>query len=79
MYQAGQYLPDGVLGDGATRVLIATAVLRRPTVRAVAETVGINLSTTHWHLRRLRRQGLVTWEDGRTGTLRATVKVVASG
>ena len=66
--------PD--VADRGTRVLLAVVQQQRPTVRAVAAAVGLSVNTTHDHLVRLRRLGLVAWEDGKTGTLRPLVEVV---
>lgn len=65
---------------GRTRVLVAVlrlhGVYGRCTVRAVASDVGCTVATAHWHLRALRDQGLVAWDDDRQGTLRPLVRVV---
>lgn len=42
-----------------------------PSVREVATFLGVNVSTTHHRLARLRREGKVTWNEGETRTLRA--------
>jgi SOS-response transcriptional repressor LexA len=42
-----------------------------PSVRALQVEVGLaSPAAMHRHLLRMRRAGLVTWEDGRPGTLR---------
>lgn len=42
-----------------------------PSVRAMQRAVGLaSPASMHRHLLRLRRAGLVTWEDGRPETLR---------
>ena len=68
-------------GTGRTRVLLSLMRLHREygraTVRAVAADCRVNVSTVHWHLRRLRDEGLVDWEDYAQGTLRPLVEVVA--
>jgi predicted transcriptional regulator len=50
----------------------------RATFREVARTVGRSVSWTFGVLVLLRRLGLVTWEHGKTGTLRPAVRIVAS-
>ena len=57
-------------------VIAIHAQAGRMTVREVAEAVERNLSTTHAHLRWLRKHGWVTWEGGKAGTLRPLVKMV---
>lgn len=66
-------------GPSTTAVLLACVRLHRPTVRDVAKAVGRSVTTTHGHLLRLRRAGLVAWEDGQQGTLRALVEPVEFG
>jgi SOS-response transcriptional repressor LexA len=44
-----------------------------PTVRELAQVVGLASSSTVWYwLMRLRYEGLVTWEEGKTRTIRLT-------
>lgn len=69
-----------MIGDGATRVLCAVIQLAacQPTVtvRDVRDATGIKSTATVWkYLLRLRREGLVTWQPGRSGTLRPLVRV----
>ncbi len=46
-----------------------------PTVRELADAVGLaSPSAVAGHLYRLRRDGLVEWQDGRPRTLRVTEK-----
>lgn len=60
--------------ESMAAVLAAVVLLEWPTVRAVGELAGLSsTSTVHHWLRRLRDAGLVTWEPGKSGTLRATV------
>lgn len=69
-----------VYGDTATRVLLAVICQRRPTVRSVGAAVGLrSVNTVHRYLYRLRSAGLVTWEPGRKGTLRATCQLLPIG
>lgn len=64
-----------------TRAAVLTTLLRlhaaegRCTVRAVADELGISISTCHSHLTALRRAGLIAWEPKRAGTLRPLVVV----
>lgn len=64
-----------------TRVLLAVVAEHhdhgRATVRSVAARADLSIRVTHQHLVRLRRRELVAFEDGRAGTLRPTVQVVA--
>lgn len=41
-----------------------------PTVREVAGHLGINPSAVHKHLRALRRDGHIDWDDGYQRTIR---------
>jgi hypothetical protein len=49
---------------------------QRPTVRSVAAAVNRSVATTWKHLDYLWCDDLVTWEGGKTGTLRAQTRVV---
>lgn len=48
----------------------------RATVRAVAAEAGRPLNATHSALVALRDRGFVTWESGKTGTLRPLLEEV---
>ena len=67
----------------AVRVLLA--ILSHPgpyapTVRELGAATGLSSSASvHDHLRTLRRRGLVDWEDGKKGTLRALVAPAGVG
>lgn len=65
--------PRGAVPDGAARVLVA--VVRdagTTTVREVMAATGYqSTSTVHEHLKRWRREGIVTWAARAQGTLRA--------
>lgn len=71
--------PPASIGDTATRVLLAVLTQDRPTVRAVGRAIGLSPMATLHHLRKLRDAGLVDWDAGKTGTLRASVAIVAMG
>lgn len=43
-----------------------------PTVREVAERLGVSVNCARQHLIALRRRGLVTWERGLARTIRTT-------
>lgn len=61
------------IGDSATRVLLAVLADEHPTIRRVCSAAGLrSTSTVLAHLRALRRAGLVSWANGKDGTLRAT-------
>ena len=64
-----------VLGDTSARVLGAVLAGAR-SVREVQARVGHSTSTVHRHLQLLERAGLVSWEPGRHGTLRPTMRAV---
>lgn len=42
----------------------------RLTFRRIAERAGVSVATAHEACRVLRTHGLMTWEDGRIGTMR---------
>jgi DNA-binding IclR family transcriptional regulator len=69
-----------VCHHAATSTLLALLRLYerdgRATVRGVAAERGCALNSAHDQLVELRSLGLVTWEDGRAGTLRPLVAVV---
>ena len=66
--------PD--LSDTATAILLAVMTLQRPTVRTVADEVGIQISSAVYQLRRLKDLGLVDWVPGQSATLHATCQIV---
>jgi Mn-dependent DtxR family transcriptional regulator len=49
---------------------------RPPTYSQFVEELGIHIRAVWGHLRRLRKLGLVSFEDYRQGTLRATCEFV---
>jgi len=63
------------LTDIQTRVLLAVLAGHRFGGR-IAEATGINRTSVWGALRRMSEYGLVTWDEGRHGTIRATVKMV---
>lgn len=65
--------------DNPTRILLAVMSQERPTTRTIADEVQCSLSTVNRHLRRLRQEGLVGFEPGCAGTLRALVSIVPMG
>lgn len=72
--------PD--VAPAQTRVLLALLTVHgrdgHATIQAVGEQAGLSSKSTVWfHLEHLRRLGLVAWEDGKRGTLRPLVQVVA--
>ena len=72
------------IGDSATRVLLAVLDESRPTCRSVGSRAGSSSSsssssTVHAHLVTLRRLGLVRWDTGKRGTLRAGCRAVPFG
>ena len=48
----------------------------RATVRQVSELADRSVACTHKSLKLLRRHGMVTWEDNKSGTLRPEMEVV---
>lgn len=67
--------------DAELRVLLALLAWRGPgpTLDELAEVLGLaSRSTVHQHVIALRRYGLVTWEPGKRGTLRALVAPAVS-
>ncbi len=68
------------LSPSALRVLLI--VIRRHAageslhLRDLAQEAGVNLFAIQGHLARLRRRGLVSWEDRKYGTLRPRVRFV---
>ena len=49
---------------------------RIPTIRAIGEATELSNATVYAHLLRLRRSGLVNWQDRERGTLHSTVAIV---
>ena len=66
-------------GNARTRVLLHIVTSPRSTVRSAADAAGIGVSGAHRHLRILRDEGLIEWDEGRHATLRATVRPVPFG
>lgn len=65
----------GALGVTSTRVLLLVMAGHTTYADLLAET-GLARSSLQGTLSRLRAQGLVTWEDGKQGMLRACVYAV---
>lgn len=65
------------LRGNSLKILLLLATARRPwTIRELARECGIrNPHGAKCHLLRLRKLGLVTWEEGRHRTLRAKCRV----
>lgn len=59
-------------------VLARHAEGRPVTLRWLAREVGQALNNVKGHLVRLRRAGLVTWDEGYGGTLRPTCRVLTA-
>ncbi len=56
---------------------VAIAVLRGSRlVSEVATATGLCISEAHKALRGARKRGLVTWDDGKRGTIRSGLRVV---
>lgn len=70
--------PRGAVAATEAAVLFAVLHQDRPTVRSVAEAVGLSISHAHMRLCELRVKGLVTWEEGKAGTIRPNVGFVVS-
>lgn len=49
-----------------------------PTAR-IARRANLSVSTTHHHLKALKRAGLVDYDEGRHGTIRPAVRAVPFG
>lgn len=73
-------LLHSVAGENRTKVLLTLLHLweknGRATVREVASGAGLSLEPTLIHLRGLKAEGLVAWDEGSRGTLRPLVEVV---
>lgn len=52
------------------KILKAIEALDRPTVREIGEAVGIKSSSVFHHLESLRAEGKVTWEPGKSRTIK---------
>jgi DNA (cytosine-5)-methyltransferase 1 len=65
--------PRGALPATEAAVLFAVLHQDRPTVRTVAEATQLSISHAHMRLCELRVKGLVTWEEGKAGTIRPNV------
>lgn len=66
------------VSGNAVRVLLALCRVHardgRATVRKVNAEAGLSVGPTHCGLWELRTAGLVTWAQGKTGTLRPLVR-----
>lgn len=65
-----------MIGYSATRVLLAVIESPNPLYADLMTRTGLSRATVAGHLRRLRRAGLVAWENGHQGTLRPLVAPV---
>jgi len=64
------------LGPVTTKVFLAVLAERQPTVSTTVMRTGLNRSVVHYHLRKLKAEGLVRWTEGQRGTLRASYRPV---
>jgi len=69
-------LPDSTLA--ALEAILRLSAQRLPvTVQAVAEACGSKSNNAAWwHLKRLRRAGLVAWDRGARATIRPLVRFI---
>jgi predicted transcriptional regulator len=70
-------LPPGALSNAHLRALMVVMKQRMPSNVSVAKAIGRDLDETYEILVRLREEGLVSWEEGCSRSLRATVPSVA--
>lgn len=63
---------DQQVGEGRAKVLAALMHGGRLTISHLSDATGLNRSTVHTHLERLRDEGWCTWEDDQSATLRPT-------
>ena len=61
---------------GSTRTLVMMTIVRwpyayPPSVREIADEIGLGVSATHAHLEALRRDGMIDWEPGLARTIRS--------
>lgn len=66
--------PD--FNDGATRVFLSLIGQRRATIRSIGAEIYMSAPAVHEYLCQLRQAGLIIWDDGKHGTLRATSRTV---
>ena len=71
-------LPPGAIPTKATHAALAlvAGAGERWTVRRVAHAIHRSPTQTWGWLRMLRAEGLITWDDGRHGSLRAACRPV---
>lgn len=64
------------VAESPSKASVLAACLRadRLTVRGIANATGLSVSHTHFYLRQLREDGMVDWDQGRTGSLRLTCR-----
>lgn len=69
-----------VHGNARTRILLHVVSEGRTTVRSAMRAAGLkSAGTALHHLRVLRDEGLVDWEDEHQATIHATCKPVPTG
>lgn len=72
-------VPPSALSPSRTAVFLSVLREPHPTYGTIMEATGLTRTTVRHHLAKLQEEGLVTWEPGTTGTIRAAVAVVATG
>lgn len=71
-------IPYGALHNDTTRVMFATIAEPAPrSISRIAERAGMTRNRVWMELAQLRKHGLVTWDESKTGTLRPLVEQVA--
>jgi predicted ArsR family transcriptional regulator len=68
---------NGIYRGATVPVLMAVCTMPHPTLRGIADELGIGYGTVRYHLDRLRALGCVDWTWGKDGTLRPLVRFEA--
>lgn len=63
---------DQQVGEGRAMVLAAFMHGGRITTNTLVAATGLSRSVIHHHVHALRDEGWITWEDGKSATMRAT-------
>ena len=71
-------IPAGAWDDVDTRLVLAVVTRPGCSISEYAVMVDEARSTVYARMIWLRREGLITWADGKVGTTRPTLRLVAA-
>lgn len=72
-------VPDETIAGHWESMIVLAILAGDRTVREISARIGLSTTTTFGYMADCRRLGLIDWGDGKSGTLRATCRLVTHG